>query len=300
MAPAKRWMTVAAPSGAGWQVTNPEPVGPPEILLARLLSRAEGAPVALGIDCPIGLPHGFATRHVTAPDFPSFLRGLDPSSQFFSVATKLSDCGPGQPFYPARGMRGMTRLAHALALGFDTATTLSRACDRATAERPAGAPLFWTLGANQTGKAAICAWRDMLIPALHSPTPPRLWPFEGGFLSLLTPGTVAVAETYPAEAMRHLGIKPAGSKRRQPDRAAYAGPLARAMAALAATPDPNLIHAMADGFGPGDGGEDKLDSLFGVLCVLGVLRGVRPDTAPDDPAIRRWEGWVLGQTALPC
>ena len=30
-----------------------------------------------------------------------------------------------------------------------------------------------------------------------------------------------------------------------------------------------------------------------------VLAGNRPDTAPDDPWIRRWEGWVLGQTALP-
>jgi hypothetical protein len=29
------------------------------------------------------------------------------------------------------------------------------------------------------------------------------------------------------------------------------------------------------------------------------LAGNRPDTAPADPWIRRWEGWVLGQTALP-
>jgi hypothetical protein len=30
-----------------------------------------------------------------------------------------------------------------------------------------------------------------------------------------------------------------------------------------------------------------------------VLAGNRPDTAPADIWIRRWEGWVLGQTALP-
>jgi hypothetical protein len=30
-----------------------------------------------------------------------------------------------------------------------------------------------------------------------------------------------------------------------------------------------------------------------------VLDGARPDFIPDDPWIRRWEGWVLGQTALP-
>jgi hypothetical protein len=26
---------------------------------------------------------------------------------------------------------------------------------------------------------------------------------------------------------------------------------------------------------------------------------VRPDFIPADPWVRRWEGWVLGQTALP-
>jgi hypothetical protein len=30
-----------------------------------------------------------------------------------------------------------------------------------------------------------------------------------------------------------------------------------------------------------------------------VLDGVRPDFVPDDPWIRHWEGWVLGQTAMP-
>jgi len=39
--------------------------------------------------------------------------------------------------------------------------------------------------------------------------------------------------------------------------------------------------------------------VLGVLCVLNVLGGNRPDTAPPDAWISRWEGWVLGQTALP-
>ena len=29
-----------------------------------------------------------------------------------------------------------------------------------------------------------------------------------------------------------------------------------------------------------------------------MLDGARPDFVPADPWIRRWEGWVLGQTAL--
>jgi hypothetical protein len=29
------------------------------------------------------------------------------------------------------------------------------------------------------------------------------------------------------------------------------------------------------------------------------MDGRRPDFIPEDPMIRAWEGWVLGQTALP-
>jgi len=32
---------------------------------------------------------------------------------------------------------------------------------------------------------------------------------------------------------------------------------------------------------------------------VAVLNGQQPDFVPDDPWIRRWEGWVLGQTDLP-
>jgi hypothetical protein len=56
---------------------------------------------------------------------------------------------------------------------------------------------------------------------------------------------------------------------------------------------------IADGFGADAAGEDRFDSTLGVLCVLNVLAGNRPDSVPDDPWLRRWEGWVLGQTALP-
>ena len=46
-------------------------------------------------------------------------------------------------------------------------------------------------------------------------------------------------------------------------------------------------------------GEDRLDCLLVLLCVLQVLAGGRTDAAPDDPWVQRWEGWVLGQ-APPC
>ncbi|HET9019407.1 MAG TPA: hypothetical protein VFN46_07475, partial [Acetobacteraceae bacterium] len=235
----------------------------------------------------------------SAPDFPSFLRGLADRPGFFAVCAGLTEVAPHRPFYPARGIAGMTRAAHAAALGLDGAGDLCRACDRATMERPAGAPVFWTLGANQSGKAAITFWRDLLAPALQAPDPPGLWPFGGDLASLLAAHRMVIAETYPAEALRHLGLRLAGSKRRQADRQALAGPLLAVMAALRAVPDPALLALLAEGCGADAAGEDRFDSILGVLCVLNVLAGHRPGTAPDDPWIRRWEGWVLGQTALP-
>ena len=90
-----------------------------------------------------------------------------------------------------------------------------------------------------------------------------------------------------------------GSKRRQADRAAVGKLLLGAMAAVQARPEATLVAAARDGFGADAAGEDRFDCVLGLLCVLNVLAGNRPDTAPDDPWVRLWEGWVLGQTALP-
>ncbi len=296
--PGKRWAALARRDGARWRLVMPAPVGDLATFLARLRAEAPDQSVALGVDLPLGLPRAYAARLPDAGFLP-FLRRIATCPEFFRVATSLAEIGPDRPFYPARGARGMTRAAHAAALGLAAAGELSRACDRATSERPAGAPLFWTLGANQTGKAAIIAWRDLLGPALAAGEAVRLWPFEGAFRALLAPGVVTIAETYPAEAMRHLGIRLAGSKRRQADRAAAAPALRAAVASLAAEPDPGLHAAIATGFGADAAAEDRFDCILGLLCVLNVLAGRRPDTAPDDPWIGRWEGWVLGQTALP-
>jgi hypothetical protein len=71
------------------------------------------------------------------------------------------------------------------------------------------------------------------------------------------------------------------------------------MARLGVCPDPALKAQMHDGFGPRPDGEDRLDCILGVLAVINVLERHRPDTAPPDPWLTAWEGWVLGQTALP-
>ncbi len=294
--PRKRWVSIARSDGRGWRAAAPAPVGDPAALAAALI--AEGAPVAIGLDLPLGVPRGFAEGRAEA-GFVDFLRGLARHPGFFAVAPTLEDVSRTRPFYPARGVKGMTRLAHARALGLPDARGLSRLCDRATAERPAGAPVFWTLGANQSGKAAIAAWRDWLAPGLAAGAPYALWPFAGGLHALLAPGRAVLAEVYPAEALRHCGLVLRGSKRAQADRAAIAEPLREAMAARRVAPCAALRAMVADGFGADAAGEDRFDSVIGLLGLVGVLDGTRPDFVPQDEAVRRWEGWVLGQTALP-
>ncbi len=297
MDPRKRWFVAAIRQGAQWDLDAPALVGELATFIPRL--RAKGTPVALGVDLPLGLPRAYVRAHVPDSDFPGFLAGLATRPGFFSVCAGLEEIAPSRPFYPARGVKGMTRAAHAAALGLPGPSGLSRLCDRATASRPAGAPLFWTLGANQTGKAAITAWRDWLIPALAAAEPPALWPFMGDFAALLARHAVVIAETYPAEVMRHLGLAMPGSKRRQSDRAALASSLRAVMAGLGARPSAGLDAAISDGFGADPAGEDRFDATIGVLGVINVIAGNRPDGIPDDPWLRRWEGWVLGQTEQP-
>jgi hypothetical protein len=294
--PRKRWIALARRNARGWVAEAPRPVGDPAALLPALL--AEGVPVALGLDLPLGVPRAFAAGRAE-PDFPSFLSGLACDGGFFEVSATLATVSPARPFYPARGVKGMTRAAHATALGFDSAMGLSRLCDRATATRPAGAPVFWTLGANQSGKAAIAAWRDWLVPSLAAGAPVCFWPFQGALHGLLGPGRVALAEVYPAEALRQLGLRIAGSKRAHGPRRTLAGALRDAMERLRVEPNPALAQAVADGFGADAAGEDRLDCVLGLLCLVAVLDGARPDHIPEDPWIRRWEGWVLGQTDMP-
>ena len=109
-----------------------------------------------------------------------------------------------------------------------------------------------------------------------------------------------VAETYPAEIYRHLGlplIRPGGgSKRRQASRSACA-PAMLAFAQGKLELDPRLQAAIRDGFGSMADGEDPFDATVGLLGLLNVVLGHRATGEPDDPAITRIEGWILGQAA---
>ena len=300
-------MSCACWRDAGWQASPPEPVGETASLLRRLRGRAGDGSILLGIDCPLGLPRAYVQRHLAGdPGFRDFLARLDERPELARVCGTLDEVSSRRPFYPMRGVRGMSRAGHAARLGLADASALYRQCDRATATRGAGAPVFWTLGANQSGKAALAAWRELVLPALRdAPDDLHLWPFDGDLAawqrSAPRRGRVMLAETYPAEALDQLGLRLCnrcggrGSKRRQADRAALAGALGRAFGSLAVSLPVAFDRALEDGFGADAAAEDRFDSVLGLLCVLSVLAGRRPDHVPQDPWIRQWEGWVLGQ-----
>lgn len=269
-----------------------EKVGPLDTLLARLRYRADRAPVAFGVDAPIGLPAAY--RPPPHQDFPSFLRALVPGDPFFDVCDDPADISLARPFYPRRSRAGVRRHELLDRLGIESGGQLLRQCERKLGPQPAASPMFWTLGANQVGKGAICLWRDLLLPALHGADPPALWPFDGALADLMQPDRVAVAETYPANAMRQLDLGFRGSKRRQSDRRTVAAALRAHLHALDAEPDDMLAAKLDNGFGTAADGEDQFDSLIGLVRMLQIVRDPALDHRPD-PAIFTWEGWILGR-----
>jgi hypothetical protein len=108
-----------------------------------------------------------------------------------------------------------------------------------------------------------------------------------------------VAEAYPGEIYGHLGLslRGRGGKASQAARSAAAPLLLdwarRADLALA----PALRAGIIAGFGGAQGGDDGFDAVVGLFGLINVLSGARPSGEPDDPVVRRIEGWILGQEA---
>jgi len=293
--PRKRWVTIGKRQGESWIVDAPHPTGGVGSILQRLASESAGEPVLFGIDCPIGLPRAYGEQLVGPETFPDFLKALPADALLFQVARTLEEVSIDRPFFPAGNISGKGyKAALANALNLPNTAAMWRRVDLKTADRPAAGQLFWTLGANQCGKAALAAWRDLLIPALKQPHV-KLWPFDGKLSDLLVPGQTVIAETYPAEAMRQVDLKLIGSKRSQEHREALKFDIFGVMSKLRITPSDDLRNEVESGFGPKEAGEDAFDSFVGALGMINVINGNRSDGAPHP--VDMWEGWVFGQTS---
>lgn len=302
--PAKRWLALATMDAGRYHAPSPQAVGDVQTLLYRLRELAGPAcAVLLGVDFPIGLPLAYAER-AGVDDFTALLPALGhgPWRDFYHAAERSDEINLHRPFYPQRP--GGTKQAHLLqALAVPSIEALRRRCDQAQPGRRAAAPLFWTMGAQQAGKAAISGWRDLLAPSLATGDGAlALWPFAGPLTDILRPGRIVVAETYPAECYRHLGVRfsppRAGNstgKRVQGERAANSQTLLHWASQACVDIDPALSAAIEDGFSAKADGEDRFDAVVGLFGLLNIVLGRRAPCDPSDEPIQRIEGWIMGQ-----
>jgi hypothetical protein len=254
-------------------------------------------PTLAGFDFPIGLPAAFGQK----TRFSSFIEaivafGIDEWSRFYEVSESAEDISLHRPFYP-RVASSSARQAHLLrALGVDNVDALRRQCERATNDRRAACVLFWTLGGNQVGKAAICGWQEVVHPARREGA--LLWPFDGTLPSLAGAGRLVICETYPAEAYRHVDVKfrRGGRKQNQADRREATVRLPSRCAEYGVELADALLNAIRDGFGSRKSGEDPFDAAMGLLSMVEVVEGRRA-AAPTQTPVVEWEGWILGQVA---
>lgn len=299
MRPAARWVARADDRGDGWALAAPEPWDPSRHL-ALILDPGDRALVA-GFDVPLGVPVEWA-RRAGVGSFRELLGIIADAAwpEFLQPAESAEQIAPHRPFYPRAP--GGTRREHLVrGLGLHSADQLLRTCDRPVpGVIGAAAPVFWLVGAQQVGKAAISAWRDVVVPAIAHPHV-GLWPFDGRLGDLLAPGRAVLCECYPRAAYEWpLGFPRTGwSKRRQSDRQARSREAMEWLQAsgLPVRLDPGMAAAFADGFGPAASGEDPFDAAMGALQLIAVLEGRVPPgpdpSLPDDQLAV--EGWIIGR-----
>jgi hypothetical protein len=247
----------------------------------------------VGFDFPIGIPAKYASLiHVN--QFKRFLLRLGKHrwSGFYTVCQDASEISKFRPFYPRKP--GGTKHNHLISgLNLKSFDDLRRRCEKAYDSRRAACPLFWTLGANQVGRAAIIGWRDVIVPALRQPHPPLLWPFDGSLKHLLKPGRTVIAETYPAEYYCWFVEGGLSGKTHIENRKKSGAALLKWANSRNVTLTDGLTNAVLEGFPDGDDAFDAAVGLFGMLEV--VLRK-RPAGEPKGKKRRATEGWILGQT----
>jgi prephenate dehydratase len=291
---AKRWAAAATKARGRWRARAPERVGDATTLLQRVREDSDPGSVVAGFDFPIGVPRAWAERAGVGSfrDLPPLL-GHGRWSDFFRPAEQPHEIRLERPFYPRRG--GGTSQRHLVeGLGVPSMDALLRRVDRRTERRRAACAVFWTLGPNQVGRAAIAGWRDLLGPALLDGDDLALWPFDGELDELVADRPTVVAETYPAAFYRPLGV--GGAKTSAEDRRRSATALRAYADGLDIELEPRLEAELATGFAD----DDRFDAFVGLLGMLAVLEGRLPSGEPrDDPAVLSVEGWMLGEPGSP-
>jgi hypothetical protein len=296
--PGKRWAATAHRHDKGWLVSAPQRLRDNGDTIGLIhAAQRQGRRALFGFDFPIGIPraHGAQTQF-TGFDEALSQFGHGEWKHFFDVTDDPNDVSLIRPFYPNTSRAGRRHADLCGPLHVSSIDELRRTCERRTPHRPAACPLFWTLGGNQVGKAAINGWQDIIIPALALGA--NLWPFDGPLRELSTsPGSV-LCETYPREAYNHLEIlfRANESKKNQEHRRRVLLNVIERAKERTVIFGPAAKAQVIDGFGPSKFGEDAFDTFVGLLSMIEVVENRRPECGSPHPReVTDWEGWILGQ-----
>ena len=287
-------MTAAKRTTHGWEVGAARRVPCAPEFIDRCLFG--GQMVLAGFDLPIGVPAAFG-RKTGFGNFRDALAefGSGEWEGFFEVADSPEDISLRRPFYPRTSQAGSKQTDLLSRLGIETMDGLRRACERKTVDRRAACPVFWTLGGNQVGKAAIDGWRSVIQPALRRGA--RLWPFDGRLDELSRSANCVLCETYPQEAYSHVGVqfRPGESKRNQENRKSAGTQMLACAEKHGVVFTHDARKDLLEGFGPSKSGEDPFDALVGLLSMIAVVDGRRDEGSASAGDGVTWEGWILGQ-----
>ncbi|MEQ9093477.1 MAG: hypothetical protein RLN63_05175, partial [Miltoncostaeaceae bacterium] len=103
VAPARRWVAVAARERRGWSLRALRRMGREGTIAARLGAPAGEAPLLLGVDFAIGVPARWA-RAAGVSDFPPLMRaavaGREPWERLLDPARTAAEIDLRRPFYP--------------------------------------------------------------------------------------------------------------------------------------------------------------------------------------------------------
>jgi hypothetical protein len=292
----KRWCAKATVSVDGRYIASvPTLVGDLTALLKNLRDEAgKLGTVFAGFDFPIGVPAHYAKR-AGISKFRDFVPLLETAvwKDFRSVCEKAAEISVHRPFYPHGAYKGRLKSDLFKAHGVTTIEPLLRLCERGGNGQRQACCLFWTLGGNQVGKAALIGWRDVLAPALQDGSKILLWPFDGQLDFLFKPGYTVIAETYPAECYGWFSDEPLGSKGDPENRKRFSALLSAWGGINNVIIDDGLRNAMRNGFVTGE--DDAFDAVVGLFGMLQICLGLRDSGEPDDENIRETEGWILGR-----
>ncbi len=289
-----RWVAKARRNTSGWLIYAIEPVGLLNQFRQSLSQYGRDHALWLGLDMPVGfVDHWYDGANIQ--DFKSLLDIIFTGKwdSFSDVCTNPDEITHHRPFYPKTArVKGSVKRGHLVdALGVSSFDKLYRLCEGATYHRPAACPSFWTLGANQVGKAMLHGLEHLIIPGYRDGF--NIWPFTGDISTCCQQNGVTLIETYPGEIYGWLGIDEVTKSNHKSRTLAIAALIDYAVG-NGIEINTAVVADIKSGFGPDEGKDDAFDALVGALGLIRIADGKHPEYLPDRPIIRKREGWIIG------